>query len=162
MNRSNLAHDMSGEQNTAPQDTTTGVAHLYVSPQVFSGSSSCQAVRYVSSGSEQQPCANQWEVKHWRTVKIPRGTQPFTGYVVTFQSDESLVGKPGDAVITEDPWPVLWGRCGVGDAPKRGVVAIRHRHKILFTKTLSLVAGNLPRLKPRATLSPRVLSDRSD
>lgn len=77
--------------------------------------------------------------------------------VAKLTAELSQIGYPGDAIATSTPWPSLWRQPEPDPGVWRGVFAIRHRRRELFSEVVELDLRSLPRRRPHITLTRRML-----
>lgn len=88
----------------------------------------------------------------WTIGNLPYSSPPEPKLLLIYEATDEQLGFPGDAIASMSPWPELWRLEGFEPRPWRGVFSFTHKHKVLFSKTLSLRTAQLPRLKPHVVI----------
>ena len=91
----------------------------------------------------------------WGIGNVPYSIQPELKPLLVYEATNEQLGFPGDAIASTSPWPELWQIEGFEPKPWRGVFTFTHKHKVLFSKTLSFRITELPRLRPHIVIDRR-------
>jgi len=91
----------------------------------------------------------------WGMGNVPYSIQAESKPLLIYEATDEQIGFPGDAVASMSPWPELWRLEEFEPRPWRGVFTFTHKHKVLFSKTLSFRITELPRLKPHVVIDRR-------
>lgn len=97
----------------------------------------------------------EWRKYFWGVGNLPYLIQAPRRPIFAYEATLEQVGFPGDAVTSTSPWPDLWRSVELEPKPWRGVFTFSHKHKVLFSKTLSFRIRELPRLKPHVVIDRR-------
>jgi hypothetical protein len=97
----------------------------------------------------------EWRKYFWGVGNLPYLIQGARNPIFAYEAALEQIGFPGDAVTSTSPWPDLWRSVELEPRPWRGVFTFSHKHKVLFSKTLSFRISELPRLKPHVVIDHR-------
>lgn len=116
-----------------------------------------QAITVVIIGSRSETemqfiSLQEWRKYFWGIGNVAYSLPPDPKSMLVYEATDEQLGFPGDAIASMSPWPELWRIEGFEPKPWRGVFAFTHKHKVLFSKTLSFRITELPRLKPHVVI----------
>lgn len=99
-----------------------------------------------------------WEKHYWSVGgDLLAEAAQWMDYVCILRTTEEYVGKPGDAIASVSPWPLLWQNPIVEVNRTRGVFEVNVAHRVLFTQDVTIQIDKLPRWEPVINITRRML-----
>lgn len=139
------------------EDSTSSVGDPQSRPGRFTTRPPTRVVRVRLEQHDAGASDPAWGVCFFQ-VGRPGGAIGEQSYVAEMRAELSQVGRAGDAMATSSPWPSLWRRPAVAQADSsRGVLAVRHEYRELFSDTVEVDLRSVPRWQPQITLTRRML-----